>query len=429
MTVLAASVAPGRHNRRALTILAALLMGTSPITNPLRAQPGSPVLWMADSIRSQVLGSTRQLRVALPLGYDAPENAMERYAVLIVLDADFEPAFSATVANVRALSGLSGAVLPRMIVVGVPTGNTRYHDMTPPPDDSATAPGAGGAPAFLQFLSTELRPYVAARYRGTHNTMVLVGHSLSGLFTNWAFGHAPQFVTGAIALSPSPNLDGLKSAGQQVREGLMARTAPGRLFILTSTSEDGLDSANSVLAAKLRARPKPRWEFEHQRVTGASHSTTEVIGVVPGLRFVFRPASLDGLMWHNDGTEASVSKLIVAFDSARAVYVRGADELHLPPRLPFLWLINQSNAISDPRAARLRLHLCQATIDFYPTRWNGFECAGDTEVKLGRREEAEANYRRGVEVARTAGDSAAAERIVRKEQGLRGANSGRPPEE
>lgn len=410
--------------RRALTIVAALLVGTSPISNPLRAQAGSPVLWTPDSIHSRVLGSTRKLRIALPLDYDAPENAMERYAVLIVFDADGEEPFTATAANVRALSARSGAVLPRMIVVGVYSGSTRYHDMTPPPDDSVTAPGAGGAPAFLQFLSTELRPYIAARYRGTYNTTVLVGHSLSGLFTNWAFGHAPQFVTGGIALSPSPNLDGLKSAGQQVREGLMTRTAPGRLFILTSTSEDGLDSANTALAAILRARPRPGWEFEHQRISGASHSTTELVGVVPGLRFVFRPASLDGLMWHNDGTDASVSKLIVAFDSARAVYVHGAEELNLPPRLPFLWLINQSNSLTAPWMARLKLHLCEATIDFYPSRWNGFECAGDTEVQMGRQTEAAVNYRRGAEAARTAGDSAAAERMVRKERSLRGAHSG-----
>lgn len=411
--------------RRALTIIATLLMGISPITNPLRAQAASPVLWTADSIRSQVLGGTRLLRVALPLGYDEPENAMERYAVLIVLDADFEPTFTATVANVRTLSGLSGAVLPRMIVVGVFSGGTRYHDMTPPPDDSAVTPGAGGAPAFLEFLSTELRPYIAARYR-THTTTVLLGHSLTGYFTTWAFGHAPQFVTGAIALSPSPYLEGLKSAGRQVLDGLMSRTTAGRLFILTSTSEDGLDSTNGALAAKLRARLQPRWEFEHQRITGASHGTTASIGVVPGLRFVFRPASLDGLMWYNDGTEASVSKLIVAFDSARAAYVHAADELHLPPRLPFLWLINQSNSLSDPSVARLRLHLCEAALDFYPTRWNGFECAGDTQVQLGRQREAAVNYRRGAEAARTAGDSAAADRMVRKEQRLRAANSGRP---
>jgi pimeloyl-ACP methyl ester carboxylesterase len=312
-----------------------------------------------------------------------------------------------------------------MIVVGVFAGDTRYHDMTPPPDDSAMTPDAGGAPAFLKFLSTELVPYIAARYR-THPTTVLMGHSLTGYFTTWAFGHAPQFVTGGIALSPTPNLDGLKSAGRQVFEGLMSRTTAGRLFILTSTSEDGLDSANSALAAKLRARRQPPWQFEHQRITGASHGTTEIAGVVPGLRFVFRPASLDGLMWHNDGTEASVSKLIVAFDSARAVYVHGADELHLPPRLPFLWLINQSNALSAPSVARLRLHLCEAAIDFYPTRWNGFECAGDTEMQLGRQREAAVNYRRGAEAARTAGDSAAADRMVRKQQGLRGPNSGRP---
>src|SRR5687768_14951844 len=114
--------APGRNPNwrgRVLTLSVALLASTSPIANPARPQSVAPVLWTADSIRSEVLGETRRVKIALPIGYDARENALERYPVLIVLDADGEPAFTAVVANVRSLSGRSGALLPRMIVVGV----------------------------------------------------------------------------------------------------------------------------------------------------------------------------------------------------------------------------------------------------------------------------------------------------------------------
>ena len=64
------------------------------IATPLQAQYGPPPLWIVQSIDSKILGEARRLRISLPVGYEARENADEHYGVLIELDAQFDVGFA-----------------------------------------------------------------------------------------------------------------------------------------------------------------------------------------------------------------------------------------------------------------------------------------------------------------------------------------------
>ena len=120
-----------------------------------------------------MLNETRKLRISLPQGYQLPEFADERYAVLIALDADLQYQFAITPAAAWGLATADAPAIPRLIVVGVETPDPkRYHDMSPP--FPGAPQNAGGAPAFLRFLSSELRPYLSARYRTNSVTVLLV---------------------------------------------------------------------------------------------------------------------------------------------------------------------------------------------------------------------------------------------------------------
>ncbi len=55
----------------------------------------------------------------------------------------------------------------------------------------------------------------------------------------------------------------------------------------------------------------------------------------------------------------------------------------------------------------------------YPVVFAGYECAADAQARSGRAEEALANSRRGIDLARQAGNTVAAERIKGKEEALR----------
>jgi predicted alpha/beta superfamily hydrolase len=401
--------------RRRLTLAAALIIVAGLVNRPLHSQPVAGPLWTTDSIHSNVLGETRRLRIALPLEYDVREYEAETYPLLIALGDAIT--FTATVANARALAAGGAPAIPRLVIVNVETPDpSRFYNMTPPVVGSLA--GVGGAPAFLRFLSTELRPYIAAHYR-TNTVTVLAGHSLTGLFAIWAFGQAPDFLTGAIALSPSlPLFEG--SAARQVLDGITARTTHGRLFLLASASEHfAMDSAARSFAAALNAQPAAPRVFDYQRIPDASHGNTALLGMVPGLRFIFRPVSLAGHMIEHLGAEAGIPRLLAVFDSTHDAYIRGTRELGLPQRLPLSFLLAQSRSWADSASAPLLLRVCETLISSYPTLTNGYECAGDAQARLHRIGEAAANYQRAIEATRIAGDNAATGRIARKIADLR----------
>ena len=409
----------GSHHYAALSLAVLCLLAGQP-SRPLLAQGATQPLWTRDSLRSSILGEQRFLRISLPAFYNAPWNSPERFPVLIVLDAEGDLPFTALAATVRTLAeGTSTPAMPPLIVVGVETPNpARFRDMTPPPVGafvpSAGFPAPGGAPAFLRFLSEELRPYITARYR-TQPTTILAGHSLSGSFAAWAFGHAPEFLVGVIATSPTPGwltVDSL--AGRQVVDGIATRTTPGRLFIANGTAEQYLGGGVQSFATLVRARSVSGLEFQYEQIPDAAHELARSLGMTPGLRFLFRPVSLSGFQLEFEDGEDALSKFSAIYDSTRTAYLLGARQLGLLQRLPLNFLSLRARQLGWPALAPLQLRLCQEITTWYPTLWNGFDCAGDALARIGRAGEATASYRRGSEAARIAGDSATAERLRRK---------------
>lgn len=407
--------------RVALNAIAALLLGCT-FSAALPAQVGNGPLWTRDSIRSAILGEQRYVRIALPAFYNEAWNAPERFPVLFILDADANLAFAATASAVRIMAeGMAAGspLMPPLIIVGIETPNpTRFRDFTPPPVKKFVPlpdfPSPGGAPQFLRFLAEELRPYIASRYR-TNSTTILAGHSLGGSFTAWAFGRAPNFLAGAVALSPTPGwLTEDTLAGPQVLDGIAQRATPGRLFLASGSAEHYLGTGVKAFVAALRTRKLKGSVFQYEEVADASHGNTYFLGMIPGLRYVFRPVSLASYQLEFDDGEDRLAKFSAIYDSTRKAYIAGAHQLGLPEHLPFNFLGQQIRGLSDTTVAPLLLRMCQDVMTHYPTMWQGYSCAGDALDRMGRASESLASYQRGAEAARVAGDSASAGRLARK---------------
>ncbi|MEP4592887.1 MAG: alpha/beta hydrolase-fold protein, partial [Ilumatobacter sp.] len=80
-------------------------------------------------------------------------------------------------------------LVPSLLVVGVgypdaeaviDTVEIRARDLTPTP--SSHFPGSGHADAFIEFVSSELRPWLAGRFPNAVGDATYFGHSLGGLF-------------------------------------------------------------------------------------------------------------------------------------------------------------------------------------------------------------------------------------------------------
>jgi enterochelin esterase-like enzyme len=141
-------------------------------------RPDATAAWVTDTIDSRALGR-RAIYVATPDGY---EHDDARYPILVLLDASDQPMFQLWLAQSAYLAENRPGV-PRMIAVGIPNGDDRLHDMTPPATGTSaqTFKTAGGAAAFADFIIDEVLPYIHARYR-TCPSVIVAGHSVAGLF-------------------------------------------------------------------------------------------------------------------------------------------------------------------------------------------------------------------------------------------------------
>lgn len=174
------------------------------------------------TLHSEHVGADFELWIARPQAGFAPipEGPVD---VLYVLDANLF--FGTAVEMTRLMHKLFGE-LPPLLVVGIayPTDNgflqsiLRTRDFTPsadpgmaamsanipqPPNMPSVEPAMGGADAFLQFLTTEVKPFVATRHHVRENGTTLFGSSLGGLFVTHALLTSPTAFQNYIAVSPA----------------------------------------------------------------------------------------------------------------------------------------------------------------------------------------------------------------------------------
>lgn len=188
----------------------------------------------------KALGRTRRVWVRLPPGYD---NTGKRYPVLYMHDGQnlFDDA--------TAFSGewgvdeyLDTSLAPPCIVVGVDNGGVyRIPEYAPfgfplRSQDADTINPEGAA--YLQFLVTELKPFIDAGFRtrsGRKHTYI-AGSSLGGLISFFALLQYPEVFGGAGIFSPSfwvgrERLENsVKTKGRKVRSRtyFYAGTAEGK---------------------------------------------------------------------------------------------------------------------------------------------------------------------------------------------------------
>jgi predicted alpha/beta superfamily hydrolase len=159
-------------------------------------------------IYSKNVSDTFAISVNLPNDYN--EQPSKKYPVVYLLDANLYFDIVATTLNKYSDVGLA----PSVILVGIgykdfPTMDSlRNRDDTYPtaiPEYEMSV--SGGADKFLSFINNELVPKIDKEYKVDTSKRVLMGHSLGGYFTTYAFlqnlmGKVSDF-NSYIAASPS----------------------------------------------------------------------------------------------------------------------------------------------------------------------------------------------------------------------------------
>ena len=210
-------------------------------------------------IHSQVLGEDRTILLDHP---DSVPASQDPAPVIVVLDG--ETHFEHVVSTSRFLSHRWNDRIPPVHVVGI-VNTDRVRDLTPtrPLEYGDDVPTAGGADAFLSFLTTELFPTLEERV-GAGGSRHLIGHSFGGLFGAHVILQQPTAFDGYVLISPSVwwgSEDILTGVGPTGMRDLPAGTS---VYIAVGDERGRMMGGVWGLARRLElSTPQPRWHLEH----------------------------------------------------------------------------------------------------------------------------------------------------------------------
>jgi len=176
----------------------------------------------AFKLQSEVLGLTLDIKITVPLLYDA-ENKDKEYPTVYVTDGNLTGSFLSSSNNIQSLSYINPAPLPEVITVTIDFITTDYQQVnsnfielmkfranyfTPTQVTHSNLGVVGGkADQFIDFIQTELKPFLHSNYNVNKNNQTIIGHSDAGLFVLYVLFTAPDSFDSYIAVSPSISWD------------------------------------------------------------------------------------------------------------------------------------------------------------------------------------------------------------------------------
>lgn len=189
-----------------------------------------------DSIKSEVLKESRKLFIKLPDGYYSSDKS---YPVIYRLDGDLNLLIE-TAGTVQRLT-YREEVMPEAIVVLI-ENTYRNRDMMP--TNTFFFEGEPGAETFKKFMENELFPHISSSYRIT-DEKVLIGQSLSSIFTLYCFLTSPGLFDSYIA--SSAGFPGCEAYFFDLTKKMLANEVkePGKVF-LSYGSKDPLDPDGTI---------------------------------------------------------------------------------------------------------------------------------------------------------------------------------------
>lgn len=229
-------------SRRICTSLCLMLW----IFAPVAAAQETPIPWTeVHTLDSEAVGDSFVISFALPEGY---AERTEDYPVVYVTDPRFVFGSAVESARNHAIDGR----MPSVILVGVGYPGPQTHDsimvvrsrdfsITSDPNTQGFPGWAervewGGADQFLDFLQTELIPFVDANYRTTED-QTYVGHSGGGLFGTYVLLRAPEAFDRYLISSPSVWYDDEAILGVEEQYAKEYAHLPARVFLSVGGEE------------------------------------------------------------------------------------------------------------------------------------------------------------------------------------------------
>jgi uncharacterized protein len=268
-----------------LLILSSTIIGQS--QNRLEKLSSKPfTLGETVEMYAQTLKEQRVLNIYLPEGYH--KDSAQKYPVIYVLDGSADEDFIHIAGLVQFSTFPWVNVLPPSIVVGIANVD-RKRDFTYPTTiekDKKDFPTTGRSSAFINFIETELQPFIAKHYN-TDSVKTLIGQSLGGLLATEILLNKPQLFTHYIIVSPSLWWDNESLLKQPIKWSADT-TQKKKIYIAVGKEgaimENGAKALSQKLTALNNAQVKTHFEF----FEGQNHANILHIAVYNAFNLLFK---------------------------------------------------------------------------------------------------------------------------------------------
>jgi predicted alpha/beta superfamily hydrolase len=342
-------------------------------------------------LESKVMSETRTILVRTPASYARGTRA---YPVLYMTDGDRQIGHTAAVVDFLAREGR----MPEVIVVGI-SNTDRTRDLTPTKvermGEGFATPTSGGADRFLDFISTEVMPYVEKNYR-TQPYRVFAGHSFGGLFALHAFFTRPALFHGVIAVSPTLTWDDryvYRRASEWVKN---APDRPATLVVSVGDEGADLDREFDALKALLGKSAPKALEFEAVRFADEDHGSVVLPTHYAGLRRVFAPFRFVL------GPPTDDPKKLYA--RAREHYAKVSSRVGFALPIPEATTNLIGYRLLQAGLAQEAIEVFRANAEAWPESANVYDSLGEAQERAGALDQALASYQRAAAIGKTNGD-------------------------
>ncbi|MFW9851062.1 MAG: alpha/beta hydrolase-fold protein [Candidatus Thorarchaeota archaeon] len=329
-----------------------------------------------NTITSSILEDDRKYIVYLPEGYEMSE---ERYSVLVVVNANYNPYF-AHAASVTQL--LSGTRIPPMIVVGIHTPDHAidfFHVPHPRIQNS------GKAEYFLRFITDELLPLIEKTYR-TNTFRVLYGQSNGGMFTVYSLLKNPDSFNAYIAGSPMLGW-GSEFFMEKGKEMFNSDSSLKR-FLYMEYGENDYDRVVTTVpdfAAIIEKNTPHDFVWKWRTLKGEAHAPISVL--YNGLSLIFprwQMTTEEGMKEGLEGVERFYANLSQKYGI----------EIKLPSEvlsdIGVNWIMKEQPEMGRPFLERM--------VELYPHHEGGYYLLGIVEERMENFSKAVEFYRRSLEI-------------------------------
>jgi len=241
------------------------------------------------SIYSRVLDEERKLFIRLPKNYDKNKS----YPLIIKTDGNFNLSrWDHSIAELSLKNEMDDS-----IVVAIPNlfwTDSRNRDLVPPfarkdvkiearpPSDNSPSI-FGRADLFLEFIETEVLPYVEANYSINENR-ILTGFSAGGSFVLYAIITKPELFSGYFAFSPAAWYDN-SVVVNKFKKGL-ANVSGKPLFLYLSlggAENDIITGSFKGLLAAIDSDAPTNFSSKHSYSKDAEHVENPYVSVPKAL--------------------------------------------------------------------------------------------------------------------------------------------------